>query len=392
MRHFTFLLLFCISSVFCTAQNFTLNQGYTNQKNYFSIIKFENYYGFIIVSVKIKGDNYRFLLDTGAPNCISKALQQKLNFKLLKKIPVSDSNGTTDTMSVLLIDQLEFGGISFYNTPALIVDNPVFIDCMKIDGFIGSNMLRNSIIRLSYADSSIILTDKIKKLNLSKKIASKMILTPFQSNPYITVRLLGDDNGEDMVLFDTGKRGFYDLADINYQTFKQHYIFNVEAAGFGRSSIGIHGDGKNVSGYRLQLPKMELNGETFNNISTETSMGEHSLIGHDILKYGNVTLDYKNKKFYFESFNDNIDLSEKNFPITPRVDDNKLFIGIIWGNDLKNSMQIGDQIIAIDGVNCEEWNICNSVSRIGFPKDKDKITLSIKNKQGIINDVIIEKK
>jgi Aspartyl protease len=229
MRYFFFFLFLVLFPKFSKAQDFSLNQGGTNQENYFSVIKFENFYGFIIVSVTIKGENYRFLLDTGAPNCVSKALQQKLNYKILQKIPVSDSNGVTDSMTVLSMDELIFGGVTFNNTPALILDNPVFIDCMKIDGFIGSNMLRNSIVRFSYANSSITLTDNINKLNLSEKYASEMTLDSFQSNPYIDINIIGEEEGQEKLLFDTGLKGFYVLSDRNYQLFKEYPIFNIEA-------------------------------------------------------------------------------------------------------------------------------------------------------------------
>jgi hypothetical protein len=392
MRYFLFFLFLILFQKFGKAQDFSLNQGGTNQENYFSVIKFENFYGFIIVSVTIKGENYRFLLDTGAPNCVSKALQQKLNYKILERMPISDVNGVTDSMTVLSMDELVFGGVTFNNTPALILDNPSFIDCMKIDGVIGSNMLRNSIVRFSYADSSITLTDNINKLNLSEKYASEMTLHPIQSNPYIDINIIGEEEGQEKLLFDTGFTGFYDLSDRNYQLFKEYPIFNIEAEGFGRSAIGFHGNGEDFKIYRLRLPTMELNGVFFQNVTTETSTGDNSIIGHDILKYGNATVDYKNKKFYFEPFKNNVDLTEKHFSITPRVDENKIFVGIIWDNALKDRVEIGDQIIAIDALNCEHIDACDVFKPNFIFSDKDKITLKIRDKTGKVKDIKIEKK
>jgi hypothetical protein len=373
------------------AQKGTLNQGRTSQKDYFSVIKFENFYGFIIVMVKIKGDEYRFLLDTGAPNSISKALQNKLKLQEVSKIPVGDSNGVTDSLTVLAIDELELGGITFTNTPALLVDSPFFIDCMKVDGFIGSNMLRNSIVKFSCEDSTITITDNIAKLNLSKKNASKLELDPFQSSPLIKINIEGKKQGRQLLLFDTGKRGVYELGDKNYETLKKFAIFDVEAAGSGRSAIGLYGTGKDVMNYKLRLPKLIINGAIFQNISLTTSSGG-SKIGHDILKYGNATVDYKNKKFYFEPFKDTINLAEKTFPISPRIDDNQLFVGIIWDEKLKEDISIGDQIIAINDINYEHIDMCDAVLKMGLYKKNDTAIFIIRNAKGIVKKLTLERK
>jgi Aspartyl protease len=391
MKYQILLIISLFITNFCTAQNFSFNQGGTNQKGYFSVIKFENYRGFIIVTAKIKGNDYKFLLDTGAPNAVSKSLQAKLNLNVLTKIPIGDSNGTTDSMPVLAMDELVFGGIAFKNIPTLILDSPLFVDCMKVDGVIGSNMLRNSIARLSYVDSTITLTDDIKKLNLSKKYASKMRLNSVQSTPQINVELIGKKWMKEQLIFDTGMNGFYVLADSHYEVAKKYALFNVEAVSYGRSSNGIHGNGKDMPLKRLQLPRMSINGVSFQNISTRTTTDTDSKIGHDILKYGNVTLDFKNRNFYFEPFKEKVDLSEKKFPISLRFNDNKSFMGVIWDEKLRENVQIGDQIVAIDDVNCEHITICEGLTTKSF-QEKESVKLTIKDKNGLIKDVIIQKK
>ena len=389
-RFYFLLLLFVTNSCRVLAPSF-INTGGTEQTNYFSVIKFENYHGFILVTAKIKGNDYKFMLDTGAPNAVSKALQEKLHFKVINRIPLGDSNGTKDTTAVVSVDELVFGGVSFNNIPTIVVDSPQFIDCMKIDGIIGSNMLRNSIIRLSYTDSTIVLTDNITKIDVEKKYASKMVLSKPQSSPYIRVKLMGQKTGREQLLFDTGSRGFYDLADTNYhRVFKNFPIFKVEAEGYGRSSNGLHGNGQDKKSLRLLLPKMEINGTSFQNVSTQTSSDNNSRIGHDILKFGNVTVDYKNKNFYFEPFKDNVDMTEPKFPISVRVNDNKLFVGFVWDNTLKESIHVGDQIMAVDDVNYETISICTLMNNPPLA-GKSSVKLRIKANNGQIKEIIIQK-
>jgi Aspartyl protease len=387
MRYFIFLLI--ILSLPCKAQKFNLNQGGTLQKGYFSVIKFENYYGYIIVTAKIEGGNYRFILDTGAPNSISKALQEKLKLKTMRKILVGDANNDKDSLSVVRMEALTFGDVTFKNVPTLVIDLPPFMVCMGVDGFIGSNMLRNSVVRFSYVDSTVTITDEVKKLNLSKAKASKIYLTHFQSNPYIYVRLMNKIN--EQLLFDTGDRGFYDLSANVYKKLEKHAIFKKSATGFGRASLGLYGSGKDTIRYRLQLDEMKINNANFKNITTDLSTDDNSRIGHAILKYGNATVDYKNKKFYFEPFKDTNDMSEKNFPISPLPMLNKLYVGIIWDENLKKQVSIGDQIIAIDDIDYEKMDICE-VLKGSLLKGKNTVKITTKDKIGNVKSFQIERK
>jgi predicted aspartyl protease len=391
MKYQILLVLALFMANACKAPFYPMNQGGTSQKNYFSVVKFESFHGFMIVTAKIKGDDYKFMLDTGAPNCVSKALQKKLNFKVLNKFSIGDSNGNKDSMTAVIVDAIEFGGVTFNAVPTLVMDSPLFIDCMKVDGLIGSNMLKNSIVRFSYTDRTITLTDDIEKLNISEKYASDMVVTSGQSSPLIRVKLEGKGKNPEQLLFDTGFNGFYDFADRHYKTFENRDVFSVEAEGYGRSSVGIHGNSKDVSCKKLNVHEMNVNGTAFQNISTETSTDPNSKIGHKILEFGNATLDYKNKKFYFEPFKEKVDMKEKTFPFRARINDDKLFIGIVWDDKLKENVEIGDQIIAIDGVNCEQVSICNAASGKLFA-GKDTAKLTIKDKNGLIKDIVIEKK
>jgi predicted aspartyl protease len=391
MKYQILLVLALFMANACKAPFYPLNQGGTSQKNYFSVVKFESFHGFMIVTAKIKGDDYKFMLDTGAPNCVSTALQKKLNFKALNKVSFGDSNGTTDSTTAVTVDAIEFGGVTFNDVPTFVMDSPLFVDCMKVDGLIGSNMLKNSIVRFSYADSTITLTDNIEKLNIPEKYASDMMLTPNQSSPYITVKMEGKGKNTEQLLFDTGFNGFYDFANRHYKVFENRNVFSVEAEGYGRSSVGLNGNGKDVPRKRLKIHQMNVNGTAFQNVSTETSTDPNSKIGHKILKYGNATLDYKNKKFYFEPFKEKVDLAEKNFPFQARINDDKLFIGIVWDKSSMKNYEVGDQIIAIDGVNCEYVSICNAATGKLFA-GKDKAKLTIKDRNGLVKDIIVEKK
>jgi hypothetical protein len=126
-------------------------------------------------------------------------------------------------------------------------------------------------------------------------------------------------------------------------------------------------------------------------ISTESSTDPYSKIGHELLKYGKVTVDYTHKKFYFEPYKTSIDLTEKAFPISLKFEGNKLLIGTIWGEKYAQLIQIGDQILSIDGVNCETFNPCDWLIKGSLLDEKDKAQLVVKTKTGKIVDILMER-
>jgi predicted aspartyl protease len=383
-----FIHLFSFNSI---AQNLSLNQGETTQKDYFSSIKFENISGFIIVKATIQGKIYRFILDTGAPNTITKALCDKLNPTFLFEEKMVDANGTSNQGKFVNIKEWTFGNVVFNNIPTYVVDSFILFECMQIDGFIGSNMLRNSIIQISYTDETLILTDNATRLNLSEKFASNMELLGEQSNPYIEINLRGEVEGSDWAQFDTGFTGFYNLSLQKYDSvFSKYPIFKLDKTGFGGNSMGLWGFTE-AKCHQLTAPEITINGVAFRNVSTETSLDDNSRIGHELFKYGKVTVDYLHKKFYFEPYKTSIDLTEKAFPISLKFEGNKLLIGTIWGEKYAQLIQIGDQILSIDGVNCETINPCYWLIKGSLLDEKDKAQLVVKTKTGKFVDILMER-
>jgi predicted aspartyl protease len=373
-----------------TAQNLSLNQGGITQKDYFSSIKFENIGGFIIVKATIQGETHRFILDTGAPNTITKALCDKLNPTFLSEIKMVDGNGTSNQMKIVSINELTLGNVVFNNIPTTVVDSFMLFECMQVDGIIGSNMLRNSIIQISYTDEALILADNATRLNLSENFASNIELDE-QSNPYIEINLRGEVEGSDWAQFDTGFTGFYNLSLQKYDSvFTKYPIFKLEKTGFGGNSMGLWGFNE-AKCHQLTAPEITINGVAFRNVSTETSSDDNSRIGHELFKYGKVTVDYPHKKFYFEPYKTSIDLTEKAFPISLKFEGNKLLIGTIWGEKYAQLIQIGDQILSIDEVNSETINPCDWLIKGSVLDKKDKAQLVVKTKTGKIVDILMER-
>ena len=385
------IVIFLLISNYCVAQNINFNLGKSKELNYYSEIPFEYVNGKIIVSVLINENKYRFLLDTGAPNLITKRLNNILNLESLQELKISDANQIKSTMNIVQLPNLTIGSIIFENSVALSSqdENNLVFDCFEIDGFIGSNLLRNSIIQIDVKNKILIITNDLKKLHLNSKNSSKLSLFGQQSSPFIWLKLTGSkDSGKEQVLLDTGMKGFYDISHKNYIKFKDEKIFSEVANGKGSESIGLSGTSPESEQVRLLLKHMKIANSAFLNISTTTTNDNNSRIGIGLFENGIGTIDFINKKFYFEQYEHNKDLIEKYLPFSRTIINNKLSIGIVWDEKLKTKINYGDEIIEINGKNYENYKLCDFINKSIF----ENITVSeikIRNKKGEINIITL---
>ena len=386
--------LFCIFLVLTTfvfAQNNNLNIGETASKNYFEQFDFTFLKDKIIVPVEIEGVTYKFLLDTGAPNIISKEINDLLNPQLLRTISITDVSGIKEDLNVVSIEKLKFGNITFQNTATLVYDlkNNTPFNCLEVDGFIGSNMLRNSILQIDSKAMKITLTDNVKKLNLDRKNSSKLKLIGSQSSPYVWIHLGGKDKGKEHVLIDTGMGALYDISSRAYGVFKNEIIFNEVGESEGASSLGLFGDVPVKNHVRLHLPLLKINELEIENCITTTSNDTNSKIGAELLKYGVMTLDFRNKRFYFNPIAKKINIQKPEFNFTRTLKDGKLIVGFVWDDDLKEKLNYGDEILEI---NDEEIILCDLITKESALETEDSLKMRIKPNEGEIFEIKVEKK
>lgn len=387
----SFFILLITTTIFPQGVNF--DTGSVNEKKYFEVISFELVYNKIVLPVVINGKEYHFLLDTGAPNVISKKVFEDLNLEKTKTINVNDANNLNQTMQSVQIPKLEIGSLRFENQAALVydLDNHNLLSCFEIDGFIGSNLLRNSIIKISKTQKKITLTDNIKNINPTVK-SSKIKLIGSQKAPYIEFDFIGKnkEKASDMVLIDTGMDGFYEMSNRAYNIFEEHNIFEILGKSEGVNSIGIFGAGKPTLQRLLTVEKATLNNTSIENLVLNTTDDDNSRIGLEFLNYSDLIIDFKNKNAYFEA-NKTISL-ENNIPkYEPTVLDNKFVIGLVWDENLAKEMSFGDEIISIDSKKISEINFCEILSFKSEGHKKLSYSLEIKTKENKIKTLNIEK-
>lgn len=357
-----YVLLFLFIPVMALSQNhdLCLNHGAINQKEYFEEIPFTFLKGQIIVNVSIDEKNYRFSLDTGGPTSISDELYAKFNFPVIKKIEAADANNEKDSVKVISLKSLSLGNIEIKNAAALVVNSSNLIyKCLGIDGNLGSNSLRNSVVQFSSPEKTIKITNDVKKLNLKRKDSKKLKLTTVQSSPVFWIDLIGRDKGRLQVLFDSGMEGLLDISLRSFADFNEYNIFHNIKSANGNGSASLFEVPNDTLHYKMSVDKMKFGKLELQNVISTTTKAENSRVGTKILEYAVVTLDYNGKRIYFSPIDNYVkDAYEPTFPIQPTYKNGKLQIGFIWNNEKYPNICLGDEILSIDGVSCKERTIC----------------------------------
>jgi Aspartyl protease len=374
-----------------TAQVYNLNQGGATHNYYYEEIPYEVIKGKIIIPVEINGKSRKFLLDTGAPTQLSKALTIELNPQVLASdIKLIDGYHNEVKSNILMINSLKLGSIEFDSIPALSF-MPDFLKCWGVEGIIGSNLIRNAIVQFNAVEKKIILTDDDKKLSPMRDSGTPILanVNP-ESSPYIVVQL--GDHANEEILFDTGEESFYVMTSGAMDRLRHLHVFEILSAGYGSNAFGEAGAEKRADKYRIRVNALRVNGAVFTNVMTESirnSANNGNRMGSKLLEYGKVTLDYRHAKFHFEPFKDTIDLNEKKWPLSPTIANGQLLVGIVWGAFSKQASP-GEQILAIDGTSYETIDPCVIMTSTRLITN-DKAVITLKDKKGNVRRLEIMK-
>ena len=392
MKSFILFLLCCWTCFAGVAQEqpFTLNQGQSSSALYYEVLPFDVVGQKIVVSIIVKGKPRRFIWDTGAPVILSSALAAELQSPILKTIPVEDAFGKKDSMIVVAVEKLTLGNTDFQQIPALVAPaDDKLMGCLSVEGIIGSNLLRNSIVQFDLKQKTIVLTNDGAKFSFRKKDGLELFKTPVQSNPYIKIQLPSKVVLE--VLFDSGDNSFLSIGNKHYDFISKKHAnsLKVLAKGFGSSSYGLHGKESNTSKLRLQAEQVGVDGVSFTNVIAETVNDADSRMGMKLMEYGVITLDYKNSRFHFQPYDGLKEINQKEikWQIDPNLEEGKIIIGIAWGAAAEK-VKHGEEIVAVDGKATVPVDVCRLLKEKILPQDKNSTTLTVKGADGVERTIV----
>jgi hypothetical protein len=385
MKLITCLLLLCTQ--LCFGQTLTFNQGGPDRKNYYEEIPYEEVMGKLYLTVEIAGKKHRFLFDTGAPVAISKEFATELGAKQLGKIKINDTFLRSDSTTVVELNAIKLGNLTFNGIPAINLF-PDFYNCLKIDGVIGSNILRNSIVSINSQKKLLIITDQKRKLELRSKNSGHMITDlGLQSDPKISFYI--NDRVHAYIAFDTGDSQFIRLNKWLIDQIKPHGAVDSLATGYGSGGIGAFGTQENAHKTLYGLKPFTVGNAKFTNLKAAVAKEGIPAIGSKILDHGVITLDFINNKFYFDAYKTDNDLAQKRWTANYGFIDGKLAVAEIW--DKESGIEQGSQVLAIDSLDVSKITLCEYITTKGLLEGKETAILTLKTKTGEVKKATINK-
>lgn len=364
-----------------------MKSGHINKEEFKVEIPFEYRMGLIVLKVNISGSDYDFVLDTGAPNIISVGLAKKLGINSSVKQEVGDSQASTSNLGFTKVNSITIGGIEFLNTGAVIADlkESREVGCLKIDGFIGSNLMRKAIWKFDYQNQIITITNSKEALNITKPTYRIPFYTELTGTPVVDLKLNNTTVRD--VCIDLGSNGDIDISlgkDKKLKDLIKNTTSDSKAVSYGSSSSGLYGVGKADSIYHIAVSNILFGDVVIDKSVVDIKHNSSSTIGTRFFKNYDVIIDWFNKEMLLiknKEYN-NKSLSTYGFSINNK--EGELIINQIFINSTayNKGLKLGDRVIAIDNVNYEtispeQW--CDIVENGLIRSNKDVNIMIIRN-------------
>lgn len=391
-----FLLIGLLSKTY--AQNNLLHGAEITNKNFTDTLPFDFVKNKIIIPVFLNGKIRRFILDTAAPLLITKELQEECKFELLQKDVITDISQRLDSTYYLKISPIKLGNIEIKKAVGMVADlNAGLLSCFKIEGIIGSNLLKDMILHIDYSRKEIILTDQTAKLNLLPENAIDMQLDARQSTPIIEISPF--PKAKEQVFIDTGDDGFYSMSLRSFQFFMEKTKLKnyLTTQGKGASTVGLHGLELDTTKHLLHFDSLKVSNLYFSNVNAVTQANPNSRIGAAMLNYGKLTIDYLHKKFYFQPFENTLFIrfqpeSSANLGFSLKNEDNFLKVGAVFENSdaFQKGIKAGFIIEKIDDYEVKNKTVCELLLDLSALFDgKEKVNFMFLNLEGKKENITI---
>jgi len=355
--------------------------GEVADESYYETVDFEQRKGFIIIKARINGEEREFILDSGAPNLISKSLAEQIGLTKASEGRAIDSKGQIGFLEIVTLDTISIGSLSFTNTAAMVFELDSIPDmyCMGVDGLIGANLMRHAIWDINFEDKDIILTDDLSRLENDNNSFAVDFTTDVQGTPYFHAQL--GENKLKNIMFDLGSAG---SISVPYKSFRK--IIKTEEItvlrGYGARSYGIFGHcfDTSYSALTRQLHFDELHMDSIV-ISSDKSSKAHPIMGTNILRDYHFILNWQENQIIFKDKNKNA-RDKRSFGFAYSLQGDKLYVMYVFEDSPAGNAGIiaGSQIMEIYGQDVEKLSV-DEYCRLTAEKYKEE-TLYLTIKEG----------
>lgn len=363
--------------------------GWAQGQKFHVEIPYEEVRHQVIIHAVVEGIEGRYIIDTGAPSCITRTRSLKSPGKEIFKQAIVDAHGQEGYMRQTSMESFIVGGINFAKLPVLVMDEGHLIEVFDVDGIIGNNILSFVVVRIDSKRKVVILTDNAEQFNINPRASIKMVPN-HQKQVFLDINL--GNGASEQIMFDTGSGAFYELNEPSRDALKDCSSMETLGTGFGASGVGAIGEEQAGKKYRVKIGDFRIGIGKFTNVVTETMIGPCSRIGARLLDYGIVTIDYPNGYFYFEPFEGgSVDMYRKNWNVDITFSGGQLVAGCVWDSAREEGLEGGERVVSINGARVGEIDPKTALSGSFMKLEGDEATLVVIGKDGKEKKVMMRK-
>ncbi|MDH4470957.1 MAG: aspartyl protease family protein [Fluviicola sp.] len=352
MKQFALILLLATAVSGCSTLKLVklLKQGDVEQPSFTAEIPFEMRMGLVVVKVNIEGKDYDFMVDTGAPNVVTKELAADLNLKAKVERKTGDSQGKKEVLQFAEMPEMLIGGVHFIETGAAIADlkRSNEIACLDVDGFVGSNLMKEAVWQFDYERKVITISDSIDAFEIPAT-AFRIPFTPATSfTPLVDITYNGVT--DKLVTFDTGSNGYFGSSASTRKTLQSEGKLANPAIGVGANSSGLYGLGDGDSTYNALIKDTKLGSLTIPEQVVSFGPGART-IGTKFLEHYRVIINWSTNEIILIPTDDFINNKLENFGISPFYNNDQLEVRLVMlGSEAdKMGIRLGDRILEVNG-------------------------------------------
>jgi len=360
------LILIALFSINSYAQNDKLlewaNQGTVKNENYNSEIPFRYVNGYIFVDIIQNDKKYNFLFDSGAEaTLIDKSIINEFEFKPFSTSNISGPLITNGVVNTITLSAIKISDIEFLDIGAVAFDLQIFKSklCEKLDGVIGSTLLKKAKWQIDYKNKVIRLSNEISNLISEKPKYTLTTNIPEKGWGTETIEL-NIDGYTSQFSFDTGNGRSKIVSHPN----------KIKDFTTNNNLITEYGFKKSTTDYKFIAKNVTLGNITLNNqtISLENEVGNRQLLGNRFFENFILTIDWKNHQLYLDPIKDIVSETLIDFELnfSPNFETKKIEVATgLRAFIKKNKIEQGTTLLKVNDTDvsnfshqalCDFWN------------------------------------
>jgi predicted aspartyl protease len=288
------LSLFCLkSNAQANEMKEWANHGSVTNKNYDSEIPFRYIDGYIFVDLVQNDKTYNFLFDTGAEaTLIDQSILHEFDYKPFSTSTISGPVITNQDVKTIVISSIYISDVEFVNIAAVSIELNFAKSkfCHKLDGIIGSTILKKSKWQIDYEKKVIRFSNAVSNLLTSAPTFTLTTHLPVKGWGTETIEL-NIDGYVSHFNFDTGNgREKIISHPSKLKQFSNKHMGSVREYGLKKSATDYKFLAQTVT-----LGNLELNNQS---ISLQNEVGNQQLLGNRFFENFLVTIDWEKHRVY----------------------------------------------------------------------------------------------